>query len=128
MKKFPLVDYQSHRSDFLSGFIKPLLCHLLNEFFLFIRREEEKITNLNPKTLLDFESHMPIVIIDTMGADIPDEPKIKAYMKIKNKGERELPNSVSEEANEYDGVIGIEIRGHLFSYLLVIFLFFRSSR
>ena len=60
---------------------------------------------------LDFDTNLPIVIIDTMGEAIPDEPKVKAYMKIINNAPAELPNSTLGKANEYDGIIGIEIRG-----------------
>ena len=66
-----------------------------------------------PSTIpLDFDSNLPIVIIDTMGEAIPDEPKVKAYMKIINNAPAELPNSTLGKANEYDGIIGIEIRGN----------------
>lgn len=55
-------------------------------------------------------SNLPIVIIDTHGQTIPDEEKIAADMKvIWNDGGRR--NYLSDPANEYDGKIGIEIRG-----------------
>ncbi len=60
---------------------------------------------------VNFESSdLPIVIIDTQGDDIPDEPKVMAQMGIIYNGVGEL-NYVSDPFNEYDGWIGIELRG-----------------
>lgn len=56
-------------------------------------------------------SKLPIIIIDTNGQTIPDEPKITASMKIIDKGNGER-NYVNDPANVYNGKIGIEIRGH----------------
>ena len=59
-------------------------------------------------------SNLPIVILNTNGADIPDEPKIDATMKIIKRPENEL-NYVSDENNpdylDFDGPIQIEVRG-----------------
>ena len=55
-------------------------------------------------------SNLPIIIIDTHGGEIVDEPKIMATMKIINNGEGER-NHVTDPANEYDGYIGIEYHG-----------------
>ncbi len=55
-------------------------------------------------------SNLPIVLINTGGAAIPDEPKIDATMKIIYNGEGAM-NSVSDLAN-YEGNIGIELRGN----------------
>lgn len=60
---------------------------------------------------VDFESsNLPIVIIDTYGKSIPDEPKIMADMKIiwNEDGSR---NYITDTAYNYDGWIGIEMRG-----------------
>lgn len=55
-----------------------------------------------------FNSNLPLVIIDTFGEEIADEPKIPANMKIiHNPGDR---NYICDAA-EFDGRIGIEIRG-----------------
>ena len=53
---------------------------------------------------------MPIVIIQTNGQTIVDEPKIMADMGVINNpnGAR---NNVTDPFNEYNGKIGIEIRG-----------------
>lgn len=61
------------------------------------------------------ESNLPIVIITTDGGvSIPDEPKVKASMKLIYRGPGER-NYVTDKDNpaflNYDGRIGIEIRG-----------------
>ncbi|UCH13728.1 MAG: CotH kinase family protein [Bacteroidales bacterium] len=56
-------------------------------------------------------SNLPIVIITTEnGVDIPDEPKITANMKIIHNGPS-ARNYLTDQANIYNGYIGIEIRG-----------------
>ena len=106
-----------------------VMCSVVEEI-----KEIEKPSTIPPVTPpLNSDTNLPIVIIDTMGEAIPDEPKVKAYMKIisnphtksefwteltkddtkiTNHTPVELPNSVLEKAKEYDGIIGIEIRGH----------------
>ena len=56
------------------------------------------------------ESNLPLILIDTYGADIPDEPRIPAYMGIIN-NESEI-NHVDDPFNDYDGHITIERRGN----------------
>src|SRR5690606_27410745 len=56
------------------------------------------------------ESNLPIVIIDTHSQAILNEPKIKADMKIINNGPGMINHS-SDEPNDYNGKIVIEIRG-----------------
>lgn len=59
----------------------------------------------------DFTStNLPLVIIDTYGQDIIDEPKITAWMKIIYNGPGKR-NSITDPANIYDGFAGIERRG-----------------
>lgn len=55
-------------------------------------------------------SNLPLVIIDTDGQEIPDEPKISAYMGIVFNGDG-IRNSISDPHNNYSGAIGIELRG-----------------
>jgi hypothetical protein len=55
-------------------------------------------------------SNLPIIIIDTNGQDIPDEPKIRAHMGIIYKTDH-IRNFISDPFNDYDGMIGIETRG-----------------
>ena len=56
------------------------------------------------------QSHLPIIMIDTYGADIPDEPRISAYMGIINN--ESGTNNVNDNFNDYDGHITIERRGN----------------
>ncbi|MBN1996390.1 CotH kinase family protein [candidate division KSB1 bacterium] len=59
----------------------------------------------------DFKSsNLPIVIIDTKGIPILDDLKITAHMKVVNNGSSNL-NRPDDDTPEYDGQIGIEIRG-----------------
>jgi len=55
-------------------------------------------------------SPLPIVVINTQGQNIPDDPRIQARMGIitNEDGNRNL---LSDPFNEYDGRISIEIRG-----------------
>lgn len=55
-------------------------------------------------------SDLPIVIIDTNGEDIPDEPKIDAQLGIIDNGPGQR-NFLTDLFNEYNGMIGIEKRG-----------------
>ncbi|MFM7467178.1 MAG: CotH kinase family protein, partial [Crocinitomicaceae bacterium] len=55
-------------------------------------------------------STLPIVVLNTDGVEIPDEPKIHATMGIIYNGEGNV-NSISDPFNEFYGEIGIETRG-----------------
>ncbi|MDH7604099.1 MAG: CotH kinase family protein [Melioribacter sp.] len=55
-------------------------------------------------------SNLPIIVIDTEGKNIVDEPKIDAHMGIIDNGEGKL-NYITDPFNGYNGRIGIEIRG-----------------
>ena len=55
-------------------------------------------------------SNLPIISINTFGQEIPDEPKIDVDMGIIYNGPGEL-NHINDPFNDYDGRIGIEIRG-----------------
>ena len=60
---------------------------------------------------LDFtSSNLPIVVIDTQGNTIPDEPKITVRMGIIDNGPGNR-NNLTDPFNDYDSLIGIEIRG-----------------
>ena len=69
-----------------------------------------KISNL--KRTEAFTSHLPIVIIDTSGGWIRDEPKIPASMKIiyDESGDR---NTLNSQHIDFEGKIGIELRGKM---------------
>ena len=55
-------------------------------------------------------SNLPIVVINTNGQAILDDPKIEASMGIIYNGIG-VRNNVTDQANNYNGKIGIEIRG-----------------
>lgn len=55
-------------------------------------------------------SELPVIIINTLGQKIIDEPKINCLMDIKYNGPGKITH-VSDDANIYSGYIGIEIRG-----------------
>ena len=66
----------------------------------------------DPATYFAFtSSNLPIVIIQTNGQTIQDDPKIMADMGIVYNGPG-VRNHVSDPKNEYNGRIGIEIRGN----------------
>lgn len=56
------------------------------------------------------ESNLPVIIIETAeGVAIPNEPKVTAHMKIIDNVS--TINKVTDPANDYNGLIGIELRG-----------------
>ena len=70
-------------------------------FIISIEAQEVTLTSTN----------LPIIVIDTYGEIIPDEPKISAHMGIIFNISGEI-NYITDPFNHYDGYIGIEIRGH----------------
>jgi hypothetical protein len=54
-------------------------------------------------------SNLPIIVINTNGQEIVDEPKITADMGIIDNGSAR--NNVTDSYNGYNGKIGIELRG-----------------
>ncbi len=60
---------------------------------------------------VDFtSSNLPIVVINTDGAEIVDDPKINVSMGIINNGPGNR-NNLTDPFNDFEGTIGIEIRG-----------------
>lgn len=59
----------------------------------------------------DLASNLPIIVINTHGEEIPDEPKIVAEMGIINGGPGGR-NALDDPFSDYDGRITIEIRGN----------------
>jgi hypothetical protein len=57
-----------------------------------------------------YQSNLPIVVLNTLGQSIPDEPKIDATMGIINNGPG-ATNALTDPPNEFFGEIGIEKRG-----------------
>jgi hypothetical protein len=66
-----------------------------------------------PQVRLD-STGLPLVMIETAGRAIPIGLKISGRMKVVNRGPG-LMNRPSDAAAEYDGAVGIEIRGHFSS-------------
>lgn len=56
------------------------------------------------------KSHLPIIIIDTYGQQIPDEPKINVAFRIIDNGPGMI-NSPYDAPNHFNGTAGIEVRG-----------------
>ncbi|MBI5730325.1 MAG: CotH kinase family protein [Ignavibacteriales bacterium] len=56
-------------------------------------------------------SNLPIIVINTHGQTIPDEPKITADMGVIDNGPGQR-NNLTDPFNAYNGKIGIELRGH----------------
>jgi hypothetical protein len=56
-----------------------------------------------------FSSTLPLVLIETDGRPIPDEPKVMARMRVIDNGP-DARNAVGDSA-AYDGHVGIELRG-----------------
>ena len=60
---------------------------------------------------LSFDSTLlPLILIDTEGQQIPNEPRITARMKLIDNGPGSY-NGVEDPGNGYDGQISIELRG-----------------
>jgi len=55
-------------------------------------------------------TNLPLLIIDTRGQVILNEPKITAYLKVVDNGPGQL-NGLLDDATDYEGNIGIELRG-----------------
>ncbi len=79
-------------------------------FVLFVASIITGTFNTNFAQVEFTSSNLPIVIIDTDGVEIVDEPKITATMKIINNANGQR-NNITDEPTEYDGYIGIELRG-----------------
>ncbi|MEO8147854.1 MAG: CotH kinase family protein [Bacteroidia bacterium] len=65
----------------------------------------------NPATAIIFtSSDLPIVVVNTNGQGIPNDPKITAHMGIIDNGPGMI-NHITDSFNGYNGFIGIEVRG-----------------
>ncbi|SNR38957.1 CotH kinase family protein [Hymenobacter mucosus] len=56
------------------------------------------------------DSNLPLVVIDTQGSTIVDDPKVAAQMRIIDRGPGQR-NALTDVPNQYKGRIGIELRG-----------------
>ena len=72
-------------------------------------------TTVRSQVVLD-STQLPIIIIDTNGNVIRDEPKVIAHMGIIDNGNDQY-NHVADEFNDYDGMIGVEYRGSSSQFL-----------
>jgi hypothetical protein len=63
-----------------------------------------------PEPVAFTSSHLPIIVLDTDGREIPDEPRIIAAMGIINNGPG-LRNHMTDPFTDYQGRISIEVRG-----------------
>ena len=72
-------------------------------------------TTAQSQVALD-STQLPIIIIDTNGNVIKDEPKVIAHMGIIDNGSNQY-NHVGDEFNDYDGMIGVEYRGSSSQFL-----------
>lgn len=79
---------------------------LLSEFILLAQTQFDNKNLSTPFT----SSNLPIVVINTNGQEIVDAVKITAEMGIIYNGEG-VRNYITDSSNNYNGKIGIEIRG-----------------
>ena len=83
-------------------------------FFLYVPLKGQifgTISNLDRiPAPLEFESNLPLIVINTFGIPIPDNSKIYAHMGIIDNGPG-IPNNLDDPFTNYDGAIGIETRG-----------------
>jgi subtilisin-like proprotein convertase family protein len=71
----------------------------------------------NPASYTAFtDSNLPIVVINTNNQTIPDDPQIMADMGIIYNGAG-VRNHMADPFNNYNGKVGIEVRGHYSSSL-----------
>ncbi len=55
-------------------------------------------------------SNLPIIVINTNGAEIVNEPKINVFLGVINNGAGQR-NNINDPYTDYQGTVGIEIRG-----------------
>lgn len=63
-----------------------------------------------PPPPFELETNLPIIVINTNGQQIQDEPKITVQMGIISNGDGQM-NHLGDPFNNYDGKAAIEIRG-----------------
>jgi len=69
------------------------------------------LLNARSQTVNFTSSNLPIVVINTNGQDIPDEPKLQVGMGIIYNGPG-VRNNLTDSFNNYNGAVGIELHGH----------------
>jgi len=79
---------------------------------VFGKENKSSSTSENVSSSVNFtSSNLPIVVINTHGQAIPDEPKITADMGVIYNGVG-IRNYAKDPFNNYSGKIGIELRGN----------------
>ena len=83
--------------------------------FLFTRITDGSSNYPNPPTwfvppIEEFETHLPLIMLDSDGQTIPDNMMIDAQMSIINNGPGQL-NATDDVPTDFNGRIGIEVRG-----------------
>ena len=102
-----MIQKMRYRSLLTVGF---LVCFLLILFSVPTKSQtHDAILQVESRPLL-LESNLPIIVINTAGVPIPDDPKITADMGIIDNGPGNI-NTLGDPFNNYSGKIGIEIRG-----------------
>lgn len=88
-----------------------VLCLILSEMHSYSKPviEGDSLDNKLKNTTANMESNLPIIIINTNGKRIVDEPKQNVNMGVINNTSG--INNSNDPYNEYDGIVGIEIRG-----------------
>ncbi len=71
--------------------------------------------NVNNQRVELVSSNLPIVVINTGGQEIVDDPRIVAHMGIIDNGPG-IRNNLTDNYNNYDGLIAIELRGSTSSW------------
>jgi len=100
--------HTERQSNFSKSFMRPIYLLLLLVLFStlsFAQTGEVK----NEQSVQLTSSDLPIIVIDTHGQVIQDNPKISAGLKIYNKGIGQ--RNYLTDVPQFDGYSGIEIRG-----------------
>lgn len=82
----------------------------ITAFLLFVTLSISAQINSYKSPVVFTTSNLPIVLLNTAGIEIPDEPKIDATMQIIYNGVGAI-NNVSDVPNAFNNKIGIELRG-----------------
>ncbi len=80
----------------------------MKKLYIIILLIISSLSNISAQFLTS--SNLPIVIINTNGATIYDEPKIKTELKIIYNGAGKI-NNITDAPTHYDGFAGVEYRG-----------------
>lgn len=85
-------------------FLNIFIIFLLSQIILHSQQEA------NISEVVFTSSNLPIIVINTNGVEIPDADKITADMGVIYNGDG-IRNNITDPYNNYNGKIGIEIRG-----------------